>query len=73
MKFNIDFSFIIAILVLVQLFFLSSNVGSEETEDTDEVGKIKDEKSYAKVNNNAYIFENEGNSKVNEIKEKMLV
>jgi hypothetical protein len=34
MKFNIDFSFIIAILVLVQLFLLSFNVSGEDTEET---------------------------------------
>jgi hypothetical protein len=68
MKLNIDFSFIIAILVLAQLFLLSLNVSSKDDEETDEGDKNKDEIPYAKENNRAYIFESEGN----EIKEKML-
>ena len=73
MKLNIDFSFIIAILILIQLFFLSFNVGSGEIEETDEADKIKDEKSYTKENNDAYNYENQRNAEVNEIKEKMLI
>jgi len=48
-------------------------LGPEETEETMEDDKIEDEKSYGLETNKAYVFENEGNSKVNEIKNKMLV
>ena len=73
MKFNIDFSFIIAILILIQLFLLSLNVGSKSVENSDEGEKTENEDIYQGVDNNAYIIENEVNSKGNEIKEKMLV
>lgn len=69
MKFNIDFSFIIAILVLVQLFLLSLNVG---TENSEEIDKIMEEEPKEKVNNNAYVFETEVIPKVTEMKEKMI-